>query len=782
MADESMGGPAGPFFPSSIETNTRGRIPSRFFLESESCGRAGCHPDITAQWRGSVHHFASFNNQFYRKSIEYMQSVVGVQPSKWCAGCHDVALLLDGKFDRPIQEIVHTEEAQAGLACTACHAIVKVGSTMGQGDYEIEYPPLHDLAASKNPLLSGMHDLLIRIDPAPHRETFLKPFHVDQQGEFCSACHKVHLDVPVNAYRWQRGFNDYDAWQGSGVSGLGARAFYYPEKSQDCVDCHMPLTASDDKGGDKGHVKSHAFAAANTAVPTANRDADQIARVEAFLKDKVTVDVFALVREKEGAQPAAVSVRRAAEEPRISSTFPIGEESVAMPGAEAAVMMPETDVRAPLDGLAVRRGESARVDVVVRTRGVGHMFPGGTVDAFDVWVELEAKDESGRTIFWSGKVADDGKGPVEEGAHFYRSFMLDEHGNHIDKRNAWAGRAVLYARLVPPGAADVARFRLEIPPDCGDEITLTAKLNYRKFAHFYTGFAFAGVPEPGPHGDSVAPGHDDRVFVPKGDTSDVSGQVKEIPDVPIVVVSRATAKLRVLESGAPLEAPPAPVAEQRGRWNDYGIGLLLQGDLRAAMGAFEAVTAVDPAYADGWVNIGRTKLREGDTEAVLAATERALSLAPGLPRALFFRAMALKSQGRLEEARADLEKVTAVFPSDRVVLNELARIAFLRREYAEAVRRGKEVLAVDPEDVRAHYTLMLASRGAGDEAAAAAHETLYRRFKIDEDAQLLTGDYRRVHPADNAERQPIHEHFSVPVDPPAASAAGEPAAAEASGQ
>ena len=44
---------------------------------------------------------------------------------------------------------------------------------------------------------------------------------------------------------------------------------------------------------------------------------------------------------------------------------------------------------------ALRRGDSVRVDVVVRTRKVGHFFPGGTVDAFDTWVELKAVDDKG---------------------------------------------------------------------------------------------------------------------------------------------------------------------------------------------------------------------------------------------------------------------------------------------------------------------------------------------------------------------------------------------------
>ena len=133
-------GPAGPFFPSSARTNVGGIIPANFFMTSATCAR--CHKDIYDQWNSSAHHFSSFNNQWYRKSIEYMQDVTGgTQPSKWCAGCHDHAVFFNGRFDRPIKEQIDTPEAQAGLACTSCHSIVHVGSSMGQGDFTVEYPP-----------------------------------------------------------------------------------------------------------------------------------------------------------------------------------------------------------------------------------------------------------------------------------------------------------------------------------------------------------------------------------------------------------------------------------------------------------------------------------------------------------------------------------------------------------------------------------------------------------------------------------------------------------------
>ena len=79
-----------------------------------------------------------------------------------------------------------------------CHSIVQVKSTMGQGDFMLEYPKLHALAASDNPVIRGLHDFMVRLNPEPHRRVFLKPFMRDQVPEFCSGCHKVHLDVPLN--------------------------------------------------------------------------------------------------------------------------------------------------------------------------------------------------------------------------------------------------------------------------------------------------------------------------------------------------------------------------------------------------------------------------------------------------------------------------------------------------------------------------------------------------------------------------------------------------------
>lgn len=758
MNDEGDG-PKGPFFPSSAQVISGGHIPSKFFMESDSCKR--CHADIYNEWNSSVHHFSSFNNQWYRKSIEYMQDVVGTKPSKWCGGCHDPAVLYSGLMDTPIKQIVHRPEAQAGLGCMMCHSIAQVKSTMGQGDFYLEYPKLHELAASKNPVIRSIHDFMTYLNPEPHRRTFLKPFMRTQTAEFCSSCHKVHLDGPVNHYRWSRGFDEYDNWQASGVSGFGARSFYYPAKSQQCADCHMPLQKSEDAGNIKGMIHSHRFPAANTAVPTANQDAEQLKITEDFLKNKIlSVDIFALSAAQPERKTSAI-----APQPDMSTTFGVGEE------AESKIVAkdegPVAPVTAPLNSVqpVVRRGDTVQVDVVVRTRTIGHFFPGGTVDAYDTWLELKGTDDRGQVVFWSGKIEDDGKGPVEKGAHFYRALQVDAHGHPINKRNAWSTRAVVYVRLIPPGAADTAHFRVAIPKTAGNQIKLHARLCYRKFAWYNTQFSFAGVSGPS-KGGTVSPEYDDRPMAFTGSTAEVSGAQKKIPDLPVVALAEDEVTLQVVDHNAPVPAPKVELnAKEWQRWNDYGIGLFLQGDLKAAQAAFQKVTELDPKNPDGWVNIGRAAVQEGDMERARTVLKRALEINPKLARTNFFYAKVLRNDGDYDGAAERLRMVLSQYPRDRVALNDLGRILFLQRKYTDAIQQLQAVLAIDPEDLQANYNLMLCYNGLRDQKRSHDFETRYLRFKADESAQALTGPYRLLNAEDNQERQAIHEHGSVPLGP-----------------
>jgi tetratricopeptide (TPR) repeat protein len=760
------GGAKGQFFPSSATIANRDKIPESYFLQSETCKE--CHAKTYRQWYSSAHHFSSFNNQWYRQAVLYMQDTVGVKPSKWCAGCHDEALLFSGNFEKPVKDIVNTPAANAGIGCMVCHSIVKIPSTMGQGGYVLDYPPLARMAVSKNPVIHKLANFLIELNPEPHKRTFMKPFMHNRKevAEFCSVCHKVHLDVPVNHYRWVRGFDDYDHWQASGVSGLGARSFYYPPHSMVCTDCHMPLDPSHEFGNVDGFIPSHRFVAANTALPYQNRLKKQLDDTIQFLKaGKVSVTIFAMAPE---AKQLQTSGRVVPEAPGISTTFAVGQEQrFQAPQAGASIASTFSQLTAPLDTVpgVVEPGETVRVDVVVRTLGVGHFFPGGTVDAFDLWLELKAVDAKGHVLFWSGAPEDGGNGPVDPSAHFYRSLQVDAREHPIDKRNAWAERSTIYVHLIPPGAADTVHYLIQVPKDVAGPIQLTAKLNYRKFDWWFTQFAFAGVPDP--HQDpkpAVAPSYDDTRYVFNGSTAGDSGKRKGIPDLPIVVMASDQVDLKVAPAkSAPPKSRIALNPADWQHWNDYGIGLLLQGDLKAAHEAFAEVAKVAPKRPDGWNNMGRVALQEGNLKQAAEMFQQALKVDPTLASAHYFTAQVLRDQGKYQQAVPEYEAALRQYPTDRVVRNELGRDYFFQRRFEDAIREFRRTLAIDPEDLSANYNLMLCYTGMGNTRLAHQFEVRYLRFKADEASQSLIGPYVRQHPNANNERQPVHEHLTVPL-------------------
>jgi len=92
------------------------------------------------------------------------------------------------------------------------------------------------------------------------------------------------------------------------------------------------------------------------------------------------------------------------------------------------------------------------------------------------------------------------------------------------------------------------------------------------------------------------------------------------------------------------------------------------------------------------------------------------------------------------------------------VLDQMGRVQFLQRRFDDAIATFQRALLVDPEDLQAHYNLMLCYQGLGNAELAAREQKLYVRFKADESSQSITGAYRLKSPQDNNERQQIHEH------------------------
>jgi Flp pilus assembly protein TadD len=522
----------------------------------------------------------------------------------------------------------------------------------------------------------------------------------------------------VNNYKWFRGFDEFDGWQNSGISGAAVRSFYYPPKPSRCQDCHMPEVPSDDAGNDNGYVNSHRFVGSNTALSAFHGYSDQLRATVEFLQDgQLTVDAFALEIDRPGEDPILVA--------------PIDRHAV-----------------------QVRPGQRISADIVVRTRGVGHQFTGGTTDSNMSWIEVSLLDEEGNPVLLSGGMGEDQF--VDPAAHSYRGIFLDEAGQRISKRNGWDRRTPVYVHAIPPGAGDTVHYELVVPEDASGTLTLRARLNYRKHKQEYHRWVFGAT--------ESAEQPDGAVSTPAVDTRAWDYDDSLVPDLPVVVMASTEVTLQVGDTAlVDAEVPDVdrvvPASEDWMRFNDWGIGLLRQTDLRGALRAFRWVQEANPEYADAWVNEARVHLQEGNLDAAETALNHALELQPGYRKAEYFLAQAARGYGEYDRAIGLLEEVAADYPYDRVVRIDLGNVYYLTGRYEQAVDHLLAVLdTIDPEELGAHYNLMLSYRAMGEDAKAEIHEARYLRYKDDEDIRRLTGPYKRANPLDNNEAQPIHTH------------------------
>ncbi len=731
-SDPRISGDAGPidgekYFEPSLARTVSGKfISAKTLMNDEYCLK--CHEDIYDSALHSAHKLSSFNNPAYRASVRETRKVAteragSLQASRWCAGCHDPVPFFSGQFDDPDYDDVNDPTAHAGISCAVCHAIQSVDSSIGNADYTIDEPKHYPFAYSDNPILSGLNSLMVKAKPAFHKHEMLKPMH--KTAEFCSSCHKVSLPGEVTAYKeFLRGQNHYDSYLLSGVSGHGARSFYYPPQAEgNCNECHMPAVASDEFGakyieelGGLG-VHTHSFPSANSALGHWMGDQNQVELHRKYLEGTLRVDLFGL---KEG-------------------------------GAIDGVL------QAPLSDTAqVEKGKTYLIETVLRTMKLGHHFSQGTTDSNQIWIEMTAT-QGGRLIGQSGHRDD--REVVDSWSHFVNTFMLDRDGNRINRRNAQNIFTPLYSHQMPPGAGQSVHYKLTVPDEGDEPILVTARLLYRKFDTEYLDYIRA-----------------DRD--PKVDPLDL-GQVGEPNDLPIIEIASDTVSLLVVNQVDPnfesvAVAPSAGEIPEWQRWNDYGIGLLLKGkaELKQAGEAFAQVEAL--GRFDGPLNMARVQFAEGDLDGATQSLTRAAKMDPPPPSWThgWLSGIVNRQQGNLEAAADSLRAVLQTkvpergfdFSLDYAVRNALGLTLVDLAQRAEvlniaggfekhsqdAIQQFQQVLAIDAENVTAHANLAEIYGLIGETDLEQHHRMLHTRYKPDDNAaEVAIPAARRRYPAAN---------------------------------
>ena len=148
-----------------------------------------------------------------------------------------------------------------------------------------------------------------------------------------------------------------------------------------------------------------------------------------------------------------------------------------------------------------------------------------------------------------------------------------------------------------------------------------------------------------------------------------------------------------------------------------------------------------PRNAVKQVQLAERLLAEGNLAAAAPVVARALKAYPDYARALFQQGRINRVGSKLAQAEADFRQVNAAFPRDRLTLQQLGELSKIRNDYQAAKEYFQQILSIDPEDVGAHYNMMLLYRKTGMKTDAEREEKVFLDLKEDPRTTALAADF-----------------------------------------
>ena len=404
----------GPYYPSLMRLDDPKQLDVNALADVKACTR--CHEAAGEQWAHSAHAHASFDNPWYRASIDTLREEVNFEASRHCGGCHDPLLLLTGKMDAPIE--ASDPFVTAGVTCLVCHSATKAASD-GNAALTLTTAPV--------PIPEPGDEESLRL----HRERLASD--TLRSPALCGNCHRGFLGKHTGNVHHIFGMDTPGLWSGSAFAGSRGQTMEAVDE-QTCNDCHMdaaPVTLPDPSSHD-GSLRSHRFAASHTPLAQELGAKAQSAAIVRRLQDAVRVDL---------------PVVHHNDETKLSS-----------------------------QPLMLAAGDKLALDVTVRSLQVGHAFPGGLKDMQDTWVELVLKDSSSKVIAKSGTEADDD----DPNTFFLRALVVDASGSAETRHQVSHFGTVAYDHSVAPRGARVVRYALELPPGVKAPLEAEVQLHHRK--------------------------------------------------------------------------------------------------------------------------------------------------------------------------------------------------------------------------------------------------------------------------------------------------------------
>ncbi len=380
---------------------------------------------------------------------------------------------------------------------------------------------------------------------------------------------------------------------------------------------------------------------------------------------------------------------------------------------------------APLNrsNFTVGGGDRIIAEVVITNKNIGHSFPPELRDFYEAYVEFTVADDAGKTLYRSGFIKPDGY--LDESAHNYKTYLVKSDGTYNDKHHIWRTRTFAQNNQIQSGRSDLARYQFVVPSNTTGGVHLTARVEYRRFTRVFSDY--------------------------------VLGKSADYP-----IVTMATAEY-VMQVGPNQSQPPEPnnktVMPDWRRWNNYGIALFDQRQYPLAIDAFARAAELDEKYRPmALVNRAMANIELERYDEAAAILDQVVKANPTNARALFQQARIFMKRGQLGEAENNIRQVLALFPRDRISLQQLGELCKIKRDYDGALECFGKILQIDPEDLGAHYNLMLVYRKLGRTEDARREAKIFADLKDDPGALSLANQFLRKHPEMSNESVYWHIH------------------------
>ncbi len=418
-----------PYYPSLLQWN-KSTVP---FNAPEVCGE--CHEQQYREWNGSIHSLA-FKDPVYQGELAKAVKAVGHEISRQCEGCHSPVGVVTGEIKGPGLSGLSSIALQ-GVSCDVCHSVS--GTTHWQ-------TPSHEPENASLILSPGVATTagqqLIKRGPLAPSEGCGGGFHdcvessLHLQADLCAGCHQVyhydaHFPLEATYLEWKHG--------------------PYAQKAILCQDCHM------------------------VDIETYKRSADQFVRPEKKdYRHYFNGANFLL------SYLGSAAAQRAGN-PELADGM-MQQYHMAVARLQSAAGLELTPI--------YHDGRLAEVRVRVKNLRAGHNLPTSLTNVRQMWLEVTAKDQTGRELLTSGSVQADGSLPADT-----RMFNSDGMGPDFHFAiDPWVVTAFSRHDTIPPRGYKDVYYGMNLP-DGIKEVTLEVKLRFRQADQKVAEALLAAVPK-----------------------------------------------------------------------------------------------------------------------------------------------------------------------------------------------------------------------------------------------------------------------------------------------